>query len=270
MASGSWVCLMYHDVLRSTDARGGGPERFAVPLSSFESMLDLVAEAGLRGCSMADLFRADAQRAVAITFDDGTWSQFEHAFPALQRRGMTATFFVTTDWIGQRGFMGWKELRELTAAGMSVQSHTKSHPFLSELDSERLLVELSESKAALDRNLSQETTELSLPGGDAPRRPLRSLLWEAGYHVVAGSRWGVNRQSDSGGGAFVHRCTVRGSLDRRHALRILAGDRRLALSKYSREVILGSIRSVVGPSNYARHRRRLLDAFSGPEEGRHA
>jgi peptidoglycan/xylan/chitin deacetylase (PgdA/CDA1 family) len=194
---------MYHDVFPSTDARGGGAERFAVPLSSFELMLDLVAEAGLRGSSMADATRADAPRSVAITFDDGTRSQFEQAFPALQRRGMTATFFVTTDWIGQRGFMGWDQLRELTANGMSVQSHTKSHPFLSELDSQRLLVELSESKAALDRHLSQETTELSLPGGDAPRRPLRHLLWEAGYRVVAGSRWGVNHRSDPLGATFI-------------------------------------------------------------------
>ena len=255
-----WVCLMFHDVLPATAAAGGGPERFATPLSSFELVLDVIREGGYAGCSL-EVARRSAGPRVAITFDDGGHSQFEHAVPALRKRGMTATFFVTTDWVGRPGFVTWDELRQMAAWGMSIQSHTRSHPFLSELDEAALRAELTGSKAALDRELGQSTTELSLPGGDAPGRRLRRAFREAGYEVVAGSRWGVNRgRGQAAADRFVRRCTVRGDVTREAAARVIAGDPWLALRRHPREAVLASVRRALGPTRYARWRRGLLDA----------
>lgn len=252
---------MYHDVLPATDATGGGPERFAVPLASFERMLDTIVEEGYDGCSLSQAVLARGRRPVAITFDDGAISQFEHAAPALRERGMTATFFVTTDWIGQPGFMSWDQLRELAAMGMSVQSHTRSHPFLSELNADELMAELAGSKAALDEGLGQETTEISLPGGNAPKRRHRHLFRDVGYRVVAGSRWGRNPGivDNSLDGAWIRRCTVRGSVSDEEARRLLEGNVRLGLARAPREALLNGIRAGLGASRYARWRRRLLD-----------
>jgi peptidoglycan/xylan/chitin deacetylase (PgdA/CDA1 family) len=263
----SWVCLMYHDVLPATNAAGGGPERFAVPLESFERMLDTIAEAGYRGCSLSAAVAAPGQRLVAITFDDGSVSQFACALPALVARGMTATFFVTTDWIGTPGYMSWDQLRQMVDRGMSVQSHTRSHPFLSELGHDALRRELEESKAALDRALGQNTTEISLPGGNPPRRSLRPLLAEAGYRVVARSRWGRNGEPARTGVTWIRRCAARGRVTADEARRVLQGDARLALARYPREALLNGIRSVLGASRYARWRRRLLDTLARAVHG---
>ena len=150
---------MYHDVALGTPGSGSGPERFSVSIASFERMLDTIAGDGYVGCSLATAIDLRDRPRVGITFDDGRVGQFDHAVPALRRRNMTATFFVTTDWVGTPGFMTWDQLRQLTDWGMSVQSHTKSHPHLSELDYERLRSELAESKVVLDHALGQETTQ---------------------------------------------------------------------------------------------------------------
>ena len=252
-----WVALMYHDVVPATSARGGGPERFSVPLSSFERMLDTIVEAGYAGCTMEAALERPGERRVAITFDDGTDGQFLHAAPALRARGMSATFFVTTDWIGTPGFMTWEQLRELVAAGMSVQSHTRSHPFLSELDEAGVLAELRGSKAELDARLGQDTTSISLPGGDAPRRRLRHVLDDAGYRYVAGSRWGLNGDTAAG---YVRRCTMRSDTSTDMARRILDGDPWMYAKRALREETLGRLRSTLGAGRYARLRRRLLDS----------
>lgn len=259
--SDSWVCLMYHDVLPRASATGGGAERFAVPLPSFELMLDAIGDGGYEGCSLTRAVRQAGRKRVAITFDDGTESQFQHAVPALRSRNMTATFFVTTDWIGRAGFMTWDQLRTLASLGMSVQSHTKSHSFLSELGEGELRRELAESKAAIDEALGQETTEISLPGGNAPRRARWHLFREVGYRLVAGSRWGRNADvvGDTVDGSWVRRCTVRGSIDVEEAERILAGDRSLALKRIPREMTLNALRAALGASRYARWRRKVLD-----------
>ncbi len=252
---------MYHDVLPATDAAGGGPERFAVPLDSFETMLDAIRDTGHVGCSVEEALRIREPR-VAISFDDGARSQFDHAVPALVARDMTATFFVTTDLIGRPGFMDWAELREISSLGMSVQSHTRSHPFLSELDRGELVAELEESKSALDAGLDQDTDQISFPGGDAPRWRLRHLLGECGYRLVAGSRWGTNRgRRGLDHRRPLHRCTMRGAVSADEARHILGSATLLSLRTYSKELVLNGARAAIGPSRYARWRRRFLDAL---------
>ncbi len=39
---------------------------------------------------------------VVLTFDDGYWDSYEIVFPLLKQRGIPATFFVSTDYIGTR------------------------------------------------------------------------------------------------------------------------------------------------------------------------
>ena len=257
----AWVCLMFHDVSSSLPGSGGGPERFSVPISSFELILDTITAAGCVGCSLATALDLRDRPRVGITFDDGTVGQFAHAVPALRVRDMTATFFVTTDWIGTPGFMSWDQLRRLSDWGMSIQSHTLSHPFLSELGEERLRKELKLSKLALDRELGQETTQIALPGGNGPKRALRSLVGEAGYRVVAGSRWGRNYDKADAYSISnrVRRCTVPRSLTPGLARRVITGDSRLTLARYPREAMLNGLRAWLGATRYSVLRRRLLD-----------
>ncbi len=256
-----WPALVYHDVVPATRASGGGPDRFSVPVAMFERMLDAIRLDGFIGCSLAAAIASPCRRRVAITFDDATLGQFEYAMPALRARGMTATVYVVTEWIGRPGFMTWDQLRRIVDWGMSVQSHTRSHPFLSELDVTHLRAELTESKERIDRELRQGTTEVAFPGGDAPRRALRNVLWEAGYRVAVGTRWGRNADGAQPG-HFIQRCTVRGDISAAEAKRYVNGDRWLAMRMFPREMVLRSLRASLGPSRYARWRRRFLDARS--------
>jgi peptidoglycan/xylan/chitin deacetylase (PgdA/CDA1 family) len=256
---------MYHDVAVAVPKAGGGPERFSVSAETFEAMLDVITGAGYVGCSLGHALTLTRRPRVAITFDDGTAGQFAHAVPALRDRGMTATFFVTTDWVGRPGFMDWDQIRQLAAWGMSVQSHSKSHPFLSELGGDSLRFELAESKAVLDDELRQVTTQIALPGGDAPRRRLRHVLADTGYRIVATSRWGRNADSEDGANAdriWIRRCTAPRSAAPELARRIISGDQRIGAARYSREALLNGLRAVLGASRYSRWRRRALNALA--------
>jgi peptidoglycan/xylan/chitin deacetylase (PgdA/CDA1 family) len=185
--------------------------------------------------------------------------QFEQGFPELARRGMSATFFITTDWVGRPGYVSWSALRQMRAAGMSIQSHTCSHPFLSELAPEVLHHELQVSREVLNQQLNQETDMLALPGGDFPRGgPL--VFQRAGYRVVATSRWGVNTPVAKGGGiTFVRRCTVRSAPSPEEFHAMILGDPWLSARRRLRGFALNTIRRVLTPSRYQRWRRVLLD-----------
>jgi peptidoglycan/xylan/chitin deacetylase (PgdA/CDA1 family) len=144
---------------------------------------------------------------------------------------------------------------------MSIQSHTRSHPFLSELVSAAVREELAASRDVLNEKLEQRTTSLSLPGGDVPRPAFRHHLAESGYTAVATSRWGVNRPDSGDGPVWVRRCTVNGNVPADVFRRIALGDPWLALRRRVREASLAAARRAMGPSRYARLRRAALDAL---------
>lgn len=259
-----WVCLMYHDIAPGPSRAGGGPARFAVPADEYRRQLDQLRAEGYQGRSLRDALREPHGRLVAITFDDGNAGQFERGFRALAERGMAATFFVTADWIGKPGYVSWEQLREMRAAGMDVQSHARSHRFLSELAAEELVPELRGAKDALDQGLHQDTDMLALPGGDWPKRSLRHLIAEAGYRVVATSQWGLNAplRSDAGELVSVRRCTVSGIAGPQRFRRIAAGDPWLGRRRQLREGALGALRTALGASRYAAWRKAFLDTLS--------
>ncbi len=260
----NWRALCYHDVQPEMPRAGGGPAHFTVPLESFERMLDTMLDHGFTGCSVENALAAPGTARLAITFDDGTLGQYEYALPALLARGMTATFYVTTSWVGTPGFMTWAQLREMVACGMSIQSHTVTHPFLSELDADALRKELAESKREIDRQLGQETKEIAFPGGDAPAARYRQVIKEAGYAIAVGTRWGRNPDAQVWQPArtFVRRCTVKGVLSEDMAQRMVRGDAWLTFRWTAKEATLRRLRSTLGASRYARWRRTLLDAIS--------
>jgi peptidoglycan/xylan/chitin deacetylase (PgdA/CDA1 family) len=258
--SNEWVCLMYHDVGSAGSSLRGARDFFSVTEASFARHLALLRDAGLEGCSLEQALPPGVEKRVAISFDDGNAGQATRAFPALVKSGMTATFFVTTSWVGRPGFVTWEQLREMHDAGMGIESHTHTHPFLSELPETRLVDELRRSRDLLSERLGKRPGMIALPGGDAPRGRLRRAFAREGYEVVATSKWGVNTRRAGAPPGWVRRCTVRGALDDRAFLAIVNNDRWLELRKRAREGTLGFVRRSLGPSRYARWRHDFLDA----------
>ena len=257
MTAGRWACLMYHEIPRvASDA-----EYFAVPRDRFAAHLDAIHAAGLLVRSLEEAVADPAGRAVALTFDDGHETHYREAFPLLTERRITATFFVTSAWVGRPGYVTWEQLREMAAAGMSIQSHTVTHPFLSESGGVEAERELVASRSTIETETGYPCTTLALPGGDAPRGWRAADYARAGYRCVATSRWGPNRgpTNPSGGGViFVRRYTVRRETPDGFLLRLASAEEPAYGVEGLRQTALHWLRSAVGATRYARWRREAL------------
>ena len=122
----------------------------------------------------------------------------------MERLGVPGTVFVPTDWAGSAEpmrwdgvyqwldgphehemlCMGWDELRELADAGWEIGSHTRSHPYLTAVDDERLDAELRESRLAVERELGRPCRSIAYPYGDVDERVVEAA-GEAGYRFGA-------------------------------------------------------------------------------------
>lgn len=102
---------------------------------------------------------------MVLTFDDGGLDNYTVAFPVLEQHGLTATFFVITERVGKEGQMDWQQLREMADRGMSIQSHSVSHPDLRGVSAARLESELVDSRTAIANAIGLASYVLCYPSG---------------------------------------------------------------------------------------------------------
>jgi peptidoglycan/xylan/chitin deacetylase (PgdA/CDA1 family) len=111
----------------------------SVTPDNFRQQMAYLAENGYTPIDFYDLSLAITnqltlpEKPVILTFDDGYLDNYQNAFPILQEFGFIATFFVVTDFVdqGAQAYATWPMLREMAAAGMRIESHSRNHPDLS-------------------------------------------------------------------------------------------------------------------------------------------
>jgi peptidoglycan/xylan/chitin deacetylase (PgdA/CDA1 family) len=81
--------------------------------------------------------------------------------------------------------MTWAHVRALRAAGMSVQSHTRTHRVLQTLTADQVDGEVRGARDDLERELDERVYAISYPAGHAigGRTDLRRALRDAGYTI---------------------------------------------------------------------------------------
>jgi peptidoglycan/xylan/chitin deacetylase (PgdA/CDA1 family) len=196
--------LVYHSVMPHHPGQTSEQRALDVDDSVFVAQMRFLVDGGYHVVSLGALVDAlegrDTlplpNRAVVITFDDGWENQYLHAFPILRRFGLTATFFVFTTPIGMdRKLMTWEQLRELQAAGMTVGSHTRTHPVLPDYHA-ALHNEVELSRADIAEHLGRAPDFFAYPFGEWDAE---SAAWArtAGYRAARAYRGGAwNTPSD--------------------------------------------------------------------------
>lgn len=134
-----------------------------------------------------------------VTFDDA-FRNIEQVIPELDRLGVPVTVFVATSFADRDGApltvgeldtsdpedltglqtLTWDQLRELRNRGVSIGSHTVSHPHLVQLSDDEAFRELVESKERIETVVERPCTALAYPYGEHDAR-IRGVARRAGY-----------------------------------------------------------------------------------------
>lgn len=124
-------------------------------------------------------------RAVWLTFDDGKRDNHEHGLPALTESRHRATFFVVVEkcLAGDPQYMTVSMLRELVAAGMSIGSHTLTHPRLARIPADQMRREVIDSRKRLEDTLGVAVTSFCYPYGNLNGEVIGAVR-DAGYDLA--------------------------------------------------------------------------------------
>jgi polysaccharide deacetylase family protein (PEP-CTERM system associated) len=230
--------LTYHAISldRSSNA-------YTVSCGEFEEHLKLVTR----------LSKLDdgASKRILITFDDGHLSNFEYALPLLKKYSVRAMFFVVGGFIDARpDFMTWAQLREISAQGHEVGSHSWSHPLLTHCSNEALQEEISRSRQTIEQRLGTPVEALGVPGGRWDYRVLRAAA-DAGYRrVYVSDPWLATSERE--GVKLIGRLTIRNSMQEAHLRALITGEGAYSTVFRTRYRAKELLRRAVGDGAYRR------------------
>lgn len=155
------VPILYYHSINETPF---GLEILSVRASEFEKQIKYLAENGYTSIYLNE-DPSVHKKPVAITLDDGYIDNFQYAYPILEKYGMKATIFVSTDVIGTPGYLSLAQIRSMTKR-ISFQSHGLSHTPLIELDEDQIRKELTESKRIIESITGRAVYAFCYPYGD--------------------------------------------------------------------------------------------------------
>jgi peptidoglycan/xylan/chitin deacetylase (PgdA/CDA1 family) len=166
--------LVYHkihrpDLLALTQEKSSDMH-YSVEEAVFKDQMSFIASQGYTPLTMQEIITDKKKgvfplRPIAITFDDGWRSQYDVALPVLESYHFPATFYIYTGAVGGGAYMSWKDIGDLVDKQMEIGSHTKTHPKLTKLDTEKLDDELIGSRAILEKRLHISVSDFAYPYG---------------------------------------------------------------------------------------------------------
>jgi len=109
---------------------------------------------------------------------------------------LQGTFFIITGLVGRPGYLTWEQAREMRRGGMSLESHTCTHPDMAKSAPWYVDKEVQDAKSALERELGGPVFFFSYPSGKYNAAAIAAL--EAnGYLGAVTTRQGTIQEADS-------------------------------------------------------------------------
>ena len=162
--------LAYHSI--------GTPEwgHNDVTPADFERHLQIAVDDGWSFATPAEVIAEPGKPQLALTFDDGLTSVLANALPVLRHHGIPATAFVVTGWADgqipddyfQRVVLDWPGLSALQDGGMTLASHSVTHPDFGRLEAGEARRELEVSRERLRRGAGRRDQRVRHPFGPVP------------------------------------------------------------------------------------------------------
>jgi peptidoglycan/xylan/chitin deacetylase (PgdA/CDA1 family) len=179
--------LMYHCV---SDDVWGDPGLFVSP-AELDAQLRFLRDNGYTTVTFEDFpLPASIQKPVIITLDDGYRNNYTELFPLLRKHNMKATVFYITDRMGSEKHLSEEHILEMDASGLvSFQSHSVSHPRLTEITPAEAEEELLRSKEYLQSLTGKTPVAFAYPFGVYDKKTKSAAARH--YDYLLTTRFGV-------------------------------------------------------------------------------
>ena len=178
------LILLYHNV--TDEKKISSKDDLYVHIDDFREQLDYLKNENFNVITLEKLYEIRQknekvpEKTVILTFDDGDKSSYDIVFPELEKRGLKASFFVTTRQLNDKGFVTKDNLVEMHKAGHDIESQGHNNEDFVESSIAQVHKSLYLSKKILEETLNKKVLFLVYPNSSFNSEIIR-LAQDVGY-----------------------------------------------------------------------------------------
>ena len=142
-----------------------------IRLDIFKKHINLIKENNLNFYNPSELSisfkKVKKQKKILLTIDDAFTSFYENAWPILKDEKIPFILFVSTEAVGNKGYMSWDQIKEIEKEKFAyIGNHSHSHDYLTKFTFQKFVEDIEESIKIFSDKLGYNPTFFSYPFGE--------------------------------------------------------------------------------------------------------
>ena len=121
-----------------------------IKLNIFKKHINLIKENNLNFYNPGEFSKSfdkvKDQKKILLTIDDAFTSFYENAWPILKEEKIPFILFVSTEAVGNKGYMSWDQIKEVEKENFAyIGNHSHSHDYLTKFAFQEFVEDIEES-----------------------------------------------------------------------------------------------------------------------------
>ncbi len=142
-----------------------------IRLDIFRKHIKLIKEYNLNFYNPSELSKnfneVKKQKKVLLTVDDAFTSFYKNAWPILKEEKIPFILFVSTESVGNKGYMNWSQIKEVEKEKfVYIGNHSHSHDYLTKFTFQKFVEDIKKSIKIFNDNLGYNPSFFSYPFGE--------------------------------------------------------------------------------------------------------
>ena len=142
-----------------------------IQMDVFEKHIDTIKSSGYKFLNpkmLPEIFSKEKlEKKFLLTIDDGYNSFYNNAWPYLKKNKIPFIIFISTDAVGQNGYMNWDQIKEIEKFDyVTIGNHSHSHDYLVNFNFEQFKKDINKSIEIFKNNLGYNPIFFSYPFGE--------------------------------------------------------------------------------------------------------
>lgn len=191
--------LCIHDIVQD---KPNSP--WEINVYEFENLLNSLKEQDCLFCGF-DNISHDKQNSIVLTFDDAPGGAINWVIKRAYIFDVQVAIFPIVNWLDfpdmrfpnctYRSLATWKDINQANELGHIIGSHGMSHVPMHNLEKNKIVYELNESKKIFENKLGSKINHFSAPFGKLSPLVI-DLAFEIGYTSICSTVAGTNTYRD--------------------------------------------------------------------------
>ena len=107
------------------------------------------------------------KKKILITIDDGFKSFYTEAWPYLKKNKIPFILFISTEPVGKKGYMSWKEIKEIEKSNFAIIGHhSHTHEYLIDMSNSKFIQDIEKASKIFKKQFGYNPKIFSYPFGE--------------------------------------------------------------------------------------------------------